>query len=471
MGVPFNSATDLAAAIRAKELSPLEALDAYLERVDRINPTLNAFALRDDERARSDARAATERLASSPGDDLPPLFGVPVPIKDLDDVAGWPTTHGSWATSPDPIDADGPMAERLRAAGAVLMGKTTTPEFGTVSYTESDRLGITRNPWNPDHTPGGSSGGAGASVASGMAPIAQASDGGGSIRIPASCNGLVGLKAGRNRIPQQYEMMGGAITGGVVTRTVADTALALDLLAVRDTGSWNLAPAPERPFRDEVGLDAGRLRIAVCTESPVGVPVEPSVAAATERFGAVLAGLGHHVELRSPVWPDAASFLNAFVVGWGTLSAYLDLRFPDRVEPHDREPDPATSAAALTHALMVLQDATRALAAQFGRDFDLLLTPTMAVEPPEVGTWLRDVPAEMPEVAVMNCLPMATFTAIFNATGLPAISLPAEVSAAGLPIGVQLVSGPWQEATLLRVAAAAESVVRWDQRWPEIAGV
>jgi amidase len=470
-GLPARSATELAAAIAAKNLSPLEAMEAYLARVDAIDPQLNAFALRDDERVLADARAATERISRST-DDLGPLFGVPVPIKDLDDVEGWPTTLGSWASSDEPRPADGRIAERMRRAGAVLMGKTTTPEFGTVSYTESDRLGITRNPWNTDHTPGGSSGGAAAAVSVGMAPIAHASDGGGSIRIPASCCGLVGLKPGRHRITEDYELMGGGATGGVVSRTVADTALALDVLAVRDPLGWNMAPPPERPFRDEVGRDPGRLRVAVCLESPLGVPVDPEPRRVAERAVELLAGAGHEILDVAVRWPDPATVLTAFMTIWSTGSALYDLPHPERVEPHDRPVEPRPTADAYARSLRDLQLATRLLAGQLIEDFDLLVTPTMAVEPPKVGTWLEGVDLEHnPGQAILNCLPMATFTAIFNMTGLPAISLPVDLAASGLPVGAQLVAGPWQEARLLRVAAQLEDAVRWHERWPAMAGI
>ncbi len=464
--LPFTSATELATAIRAKEVSPVEVLETYLARVDRIDPVLNAFALRDDDRALADARAAADRLANEPADDLPPLFGVPLPIKDLDDVAGWPTTLGSFAADDVPRPVDCPEAARLRGAGAVLMGKTTTPEFGTVSFTESDRLGITRNPWNPERTPGGSSGGAAAAVASGMAPIAHGSDGGGSIRIPASCCNLVGLKPGRHRVTGEVEVMGGGATSGVLARTVADAALGLDVLAVRDPYGWNMAPPPERSFREEATIDPGRLRICLSMSSPLGVPIDPTVEAAVRRLARRLSALGHDVTEAEPTWPDAGDVLESFLTIWSTGTATFDLAHPERVEPHDRPPEPLPTADDYARSVMKLQLATRLLAEQFDRDFDLLLTPTMAVEPPPVGSWLEGVPADQPDVAIMNCLPMATFTAIFNMTGLPALSVPAEIGESGLPIGAQLVAGPWREAQLLRVAAQLEAELRWQDQAP-----
>jgi amidase len=439
--VRYSSALALAAAIRAREISPLEAMEAYLRRAAALDGQLNAFALRDDDRALADAAIATEAVvAAGDPEALPPFFGVPIPIKDLEDVAGWPTTYGSWAASPDPVGADGPIAARLRAAGFVLMGKTTTPEFGTVSFTESDRLGVTRNPWDTSRTPGGSSGGAAAAVAAGMAPIAHGSDGAGSIRIPSACCGLVGLKPGRHRVTGDVELNGGCITSGVLTRT----------------------------FAEEPGRDPGRLRIRVCLESPVGVPLEPAVEAATRRAAATLESLGHDVEVAPPLWPDPAALYAAFLVVWGTDVVLLPLAEPDRVEPHDRRPDPPPSAFDYAAALRDLQVGTRTLAAQFGPDFDLLVTPTMAVEPPEVGSWLRGVPEDDPGQAIVNCLPMGSFTAPFNLTGLPAMSVPYEVGGSGLPFGLQLVGGPWQEGTLLRLAAQLESELGWVDRRPGI---
>jgi amidase len=464
--LPFTSATELATAIRAKEVSPVEVMETYLARVDRIDPVLNAFAFRDDDRALADARAAADRLANEPADELGPLFGVPIPIKDLDDVAGWPTTLGSFASDDDPRPDDCFPAARLRAAGAVLMGKTTTPEFGTVSFTESDRLGITRNPWNPDHTPGGSSGGAAAAVASGMAPIAHGSDGAGSIRIPASCCNLVGLKPGRHRVTEAFESMAGGVTSGVLARTVADAALGLDVLAVRDPYGWNMAPPPERSFREEATLEPGRLRVRLSIPSPLGIPIEPTVEAAVRRFADRLAALGHDVTEGEPRWPDVAVVYEAFLVMWSTGAATFDLAHPDRVEPHDRPPANGATAEDYVRAVKCLQLATRLTAEQFDTDFDLLLTPTMAVEPPTVGSWLEDVPDEDPSVAILNCVPMGTFTAMFNLTGFPAISLPAGIGESGLPIGAQLVAGPWREAQLLRVAAQLEAELRWQEQVP-----
>jgi amidase len=468
----FSSAIDLAAAIRARELSPLEALDHYLARVDELDPTLNAFSLRDDERARADARAAGEVLARTPVEDLPPFLGVPLPIKDLNRVEGWPTTYGSNAVPADPEPEDDLQVGRFRRGGFVLMGKTTTPEFGTIPMTESERLGATRNPWDTDRTPGGSSGGAGAAVAAGLAPIAHASDGGGSIRIPASCNGLVGLKPSRNRITGHVEHMTGGSTSGVVTRTVGDTALALDVLSEFDPGAWNNAPSPQRPFAAEVGEAPGRLRIWLSSSNAMGVPVDPECAEAVRRAGELLESLGHEVVERDPVWPDPRDFLTGFLTVWSTIAAAIDDVDPERMERHNRanhEQALATSAIDFSRAQMLLQRESRPFTAQFGRDLDVLVTPTMAVLPPEVGSIWAGVEDD-PGAPLVNATPMACFTAVFNVTGQPAMSLPLHTSASGLPVGVQLAGAPFDEVTLLRLGAQIEAAAPWADRWPDLAG-
>jgi amidase len=468
LAAPFDSARSLAAALRAKELSATEALDAHLDRIDAVDPVLNAFAHRDDERARADARAADDLLAG--GDDAPPFCGVPIPIKDLNHVAGWPTTQGSRASSDAPAAADDPVVARLRSAGFVLLGKTTTPELGTISFTESERLGVTRNPWDTDRTPGGSSGGAGAAVASGMATVGHASDGGGSIRIPASCNGLVGLKASRNRITGDVERLAAATTQGVLTRTVADTAALLDVLSSVDPLAWNTAPPPARPFLDEVGEDPGRLRVLVSTDNALGVPPAPECAAAARRAGDLLADLGHEVREGSPSWGDPEQFLVGFLTVWATISAGAGFDDPSLMEPHNRAnraAADATSSIAYLEAAMALQATTRTFVAQWGRDFDVLVTPTLAVEPPEVGTVWQGMEDD-PVAPLTNCTPMAAYTAVFNVSGLPAISLPVHMSSAGLPVGAQLAAGPWQEAMLLRVAAQIEATDPWVDRHPPV---
>jgi amidase len=295
---PFTPAVELAAAIRRKEVSPLEVVDTCLARIDELDARLNAFCYRVDDDARKAASAAADALvaAASP-EDLPPFHGVPLPIKDLLDVAGWPTTHGSAGASPAPAAASDPVVQRFVDAGFVLLGKTTSSEFGTVPFTENEALGISRNPWDPDRTPGGSSSGAGAAVAAGMAPIAHAADGGGSIRIPASCNGLVGLKPTRGLVTNVTVDLEGLATNGVLTRSVADTAAAMDVLARHDPAAWWSPPTPSIPFASAVTMASPTgLRIGAITDPAIdGLSADPACAAAVDATLRTLESAGHHV--------------------------------------------------------------------------------------------------------------------------------------------------------------------------------
>jgi amidase len=259
---PYVPAVELATAIRCREVSPVEVAEAYLERIDRLDPQLNAFCHRADDDVRKAASATADAVATraqAQSDDLPPFLGVPMPIKDLYDVAGWPTTYGSAASGRAPAGTTSPVVQRFVDAGFVPLGKTTASEFGAVPFTESEALGTSRNPWDPDRTPGGSSSGAGVAVAAGLAPIANAGDGGGSIRIPASCTGLVGLKPTRGLVSDETVEVEGFGTSGVVTRTVADAAAALDVLARHDPAAWWSPPHPgDGLHRGAGGRRAGR---------------------------------------------------------------------------------------------------------------------------------------------------------------------------------------------------------------------
>jgi amidase len=463
----FRSATDWAAAIRSKEVSPIEVAELYLERMDRLDPELNAFCLRDDDTVRAAARTATDAIAN--GDALGPFHGVPLPIKDLNPVGGWPTSYGSEGGSSAPSPFDDAVVSRFRAAGFVFTGKTNTPELGTISCTENTRFGATRNPWDPNHTPGGSSGGAGAAVASGMAPIAHASDGGGSIRIPASCNGLVGLKPSRNRITNLVNGIEGFATDGVLTRTVADTAAALDVLAVPDPQFWYNAPPETESFATSTRREPGRLRIGITATPTLDIPVDHEVFAAHAAAAELLAGLGHDVFEVDLSVADPDAFVASFTVVWNTGSAGLPIDVT-KMEPLNlalRAQAQAVDSVAYVDAVYRTQLLCRQLIAPFGSQFDVLLTPTMACLPPEVGSvWAgADLDPVMP---LFNCFPMAAFTAVWNVTGMPAISLPLGQSASGLPIGVQLVGGAWQDALLLRLAAQIEQAAPWSGRCPTV---
>src|SRR3954466_5644353 len=341
---PSTPALELAAALRRRELSSVELVDACLEAVDARNGDVNAIVWRDDEAARAAARHADEQLAR--GSDAA-FLGVPIPIKDLTPVAGWPVTYGSHG-GPTGVSEEGELTtDALRRAGFVLCGRTNTPEFGPLTVTENDRYGVTRNPWDLERSPGGSSGGAAAAVAAGMFPVAHASDGGGSIRIPAACCGLLGLKpspgAGPRRpasapagggVPRRAQSWRGGVVEGAVTHTVADTAAILDVLGGPDRSAWYNAPEPDRPFLEEAGRDPAQLKIGLMDHGPGGIPVEEPCAEAARRAAAALEEQGHEV-----VPADVATLSEEIVAPFLTvinasLADYEDVSDWDAVEPH-----------------------------------------------------------------------------------------------------------------------------------------
>lgn len=471
---PFITATDLASAVRTKQISPVEVADVYLARIDRLDPQLQAFCHRADDEVRAQASAAANLAtrAATP-DELPPFLGVPLPIKDLNDVAGWPTTAGSAATSRKPATVSDPVVTRFTDAGCIPLGKTTTSEFGTVSFTENTTMGTTRNPWDPERSPGGSSSGAGAAVASAMAPIAHGADGGGSIRVPASCTGLVGLKPTRGRVTNTSVASEGFATDGALTRSVADAAGALDVLARHDPGAWWSPPSPSQSFTDALWVaPPQQMRIGVLTDSPIaGIPVDPACKSAVEATLTVLELSGHRIVDAALPLPSTDELLGTFTAIWNVGAAGVELIEPDRVEPQNRAvrdaahgTDSWTYAQAVRHAQLL----SRRIVDAFVADFDLLVTPTMACLPPPIGTLPARV-GDNPLTALRNSYPLAVFTSLFNVTGQPAISLPVHHDdATGLPVGVQLAAAPWQESLLLSTAQELETVFSWTDRRPRI---
>lgn len=461
---PFTPATEVAAAIRRREVSPVEVLDRCLAEVDRLDPVLNAVVWRNDEEARAEARRVAEALAA--GEELAPFAGVPLPVKDLTRVAGWPVTYGSFGAPGGTSRDEALVVTNLRRAGFLLTARTNTPELGPIPVTENTRYGITRNPWDTDRSPGGSSGGAAAVVAAGMFPLAHGNDGGGSIRIPASCTGLVGLKANRGRVPAEVAGWFGASVEGALTRTVADAAAVLDAIAPADRLAWYHAPPPEAPFATAPGADPGRLRVGLLTRPPLDLAVHAGARDAVARAGSVLERLGHDVV---PVDLELvpADALDAFlhVVGAG-LGDYPDVDF-SLVEPHNAASYLAArrvDSITLVQSMARLQRLARDIVWRWGRDFDVLVTPTCATPPPRAGAVLSEVHAD-PTVLPPDVLSMVAFTAPFNVTGQPAVSVPIHESG-GLPVGVQLVGGPWEEGLLLAVAAQMEEADPWRERRP-----
>jgi amidase len=456
----FAPALEQAELVRSRQVSPVELVTGYLERIDELDRKLNTFVTTCHEQALVEARRAEEATG-----DLPPFHGVPLPIKDLTETAGVRTTFSCKAFAQHVPPADVAVVRRLREAGFIVLGKTNTPEFGTIAVTESELNGPCRNPWNTELTPGGSSGGAAAAVAAGLAPAAHGSDGGGSIRIPASCCGLFGLKPARGRVSNAPYADGSVALGGSgpITRTVADAAALLDVMAGYEWGDPQWAPPPERPFLDEVDSGPGRLRVALVTTPPIDVPVHPACARAAEEAAGLLVELGHEVdEADTPAW-TADEFLPLFLRIWQVGPAMYPVSDPELLEPHNRafvEQATATSSVEYGRTVVRLQVFARPVVAFFA-DYDLLLTPTLAIPPLPVGSMFED--DDGPVGASLRFTP---FTPIANLTGQPAVSLPLSVTDGGVPVGVQLIGRPADEATLLRISAQVERARPWAQRRP-----
>ena len=470
-------ATELAARIHGRELEPLDIVDAATGACERLNPALNAVFSTRFERAREEARAA----GRSDG----PLAGIPTLFKDLGTPeAGEPQYLGNRVlkTLDARADADCHVVRKLKDAGAVSIGRTTVPELASgncPAACENEAFGDTRNPWNLAHTPMGSSGGSAAAVAAGIVPVAHGNDGGGSIRVPASANGVVGLKPSRGRIswgPILAESWAGLATQGMLTRTVRDSALTLDVLGGAIPGDPYGCPAPDRPFREELSADPGQLRIGLCDVNEAA-SLHPDCRDAVRAVGDVLADLGHRVE---PAWP--APFFSERMVGLcmtivsvgtaqtvGLLEASVGRSFgEDDLERGtwlEAERGRAVSGPGYLDAVTRLNRFVRETAAWWeGEDaFDLLLSPTMATPAPELGVLVRH-----PEDRVPLWRETFPYTLQFNVTGQPAISLPLGMSANGLPIGIQLAARYADEATLIRVASQLEEVTPWGGRRPGV---
>ncbi len=383
-------------------------------------------------------------------------------------MAGWPVTYGSSAGPTGPSDEDELVVAAFRRAGFVLTGRTNTPEYGPLPVTENVRYGITRNPWDPTRTPGGSSGGARPPPSRpGCSPSPTATTAAARSASPRRAPASSASSPAAAGCPAVVPGWMGASIEGVLTRTVRDTAAVLDEISGPDRLGWSNAPAPDRPFAAEVGAEIGRLRVAVLTRPPLGLPVADAPRAAAVAAGETLEQLGHHVDaVDFDLVPLEllASFLPVVNAGFGD---YTDVDV-DQLEPHNRaayDAGRAVDSITFVQALGELQRASRTLVARWGPDYDVLVTPTMTILPPVAGSVLQAAhahPGSTPE----EVLAMAAFTAPFNVTGQPAISLPLH-QADGLPVGVQVVAGPWQDAMLLRLAAQLEQADPWRDRRPE----
>lgn len=463
----------LAALIRERKISPAEALDAAVERVARHDPKVNAVVQTMVDEAR---RAIARGLPAGP------FTGVPFMLKDLGLLyAGTPTRNGSRLFNDFVPDHDGTLTERYRAAGLVIMAKTNTPEFGLNMSTEPVLHGPTRNPYDPSLSAGGSSGGSAAAVATGMVPLAHATDGGGSIRIPAANCGLVGLKTTRLRNPlgpDIAESLAGMSVAHCVSRTVRDSAVLLDATHGPAPGDPYAAPPPTRPFAQELGAPPGRLRIGLVTASPAGTPIDARCVHATEDVGRLCESLGHAVE-PATVTVDVEPLLRALWIVFGaTVRNHIDLRLAalgrplaaDDVEPATRawaEEGRKQGAVDYLRGVQTLHATGRRIALMMER-FDVLLLPTLADPPLPLGTIdMAEPDARLYFDRLFKRLP---FTPLFNISGQPAIQLPLAWSAEGLPIGVQFAGRFGDEATLIRLAAQLEAARPWSQRHPPLFG-
>jgi Asp-tRNA(Asn)/Glu-tRNA(Gln) amidotransferase A subunit family amidase len=460
-------ATGLAVLIRKKKVSPVEVIDAVLDRIERLNPQLNAYVTVTADRARAAARAAERALArrsARPG----PLHGVPFSVKDLVITKGVRTTFGTSLYRDHVPTEDAPMVERLENAGGIMLGKTNTPTFGWIGATHNLLFGPTRNPWNLERTPGGSSGGASAAVAAGLGPLGIGTDGGGSIRIPSSFAGIFGLKPSFGRIPTYPPSAAWSLSHvGPMTRTVADAALMLDVCAgpdERDPGS--LPAAPGRHVK-ALGRDIKGLRVAYADDLGFVEAVDPEVASVCAQAARDFRRLGCRVETVSPGWPSPReAWYEIFCGGIATrLAPYRERR--EEIEPgllriiEAALKNPSTTYVEAWFERLAWGQHPRALFEKY----DLLLTPTVACPPFAVGL------DNAPEIAGRPVRPYSwtPFTFPFNLTGQPAASVPCGFTRDGLPIGLQIVGRRFDDVTVLRGAAAFERAHPWANARPAVA--
>ncbi|HEX2088087.1 MAG TPA: amidase [Solirubrobacteraceae bacterium] len=467
----FRPALALAALVRAGEISARELVQASLDRIEEVEPRINAFV----DVFGDEALAAAD--AVGPGDERP-LAGVPIAIKNNVPIAGKRLTFGSAFMGDFAVPFDHNVVTRLREAGAIVVGTTTLPEWGIQPVTETRRFGATRNPWDLDRTPGGSSGGAAAAVAAGMVPLAHGNDGGGSIRIPAACCGLVGLKPARGRISQAPAVGEQFLsTDGVLTRSVGDTAALLDLLAGPVLGDASWAPPPAEPFAAAAAREPAGLRIALALDPPLeGVALDPDCEAAAREAAALLEQLGHRVEeVATPIQSD--DVMRTFTAVFGPMNCS---QMAVGVAVNGREPGAedmerlslwlwercrAIDAVTGYGAMIQLQAIARGIVA-WADPFDAVLTPALAQPPVPIGTLDPDGPD--PEATFAAAGAFTPYPALANITGQPAIALPLSRRDDGLPIGVHLIGRPAQEGPLLALAAQVEAARPWAERRPPL---
>jgi amidase len=457
--------------IRGGQVTALEVIEATIDRIERENVELNAVNFKSYDQARAQVARGLPQG---------PLTGVPFLLKDLlAEASGMPLSAGSrFVSNHHPVSShDSEIVKRHKRAGLVILGKTNTPEFGILCTTEPAAFGPTRNPWDPRRTAGGSSGGAAAAVAAGLVPVAHASDGGGSIRIPASCCGVFGLKPtrARNSLAPHGDIKGGLVVEHAISRSVRDSAALLDATRGSMPGDPYGVELPLRPFLEEVGSVVGRLRIGFSTKSLLGVEASPDCVQAVHSAAQLCSALGHEVEEAQPE-VDGRRMGRAFTILWTAGAAWSasswELRLGETAKPGDLEPLTAAlveRSAAITAAdyLMAMQEVQEQSrnAARFHETHDLWLTPTLAEPPVPLGTFAS--PAEDPMSSARRMSAFAPFTHVANITGQPAMSVPLHWTASGLPVGVQFTARFGDEAMLFRLAAQLEQARPWSGRRPQ----
>jgi amidase len=459
--LPRCPAVVLARLLRSRELSSEDLLDACLERIDDVDDRVHAFVevLRD--RARSEARAADARLRKR-GEPAAPFLGVPIAVKDLNLARGSFTRFGSRAFERLFVPFDDAVVARLRRAGFVIVGKTATSELGSLPVTEPDIHPATRNPWNLDVTPGGSSGGAGAALASGMVPIAQGSDAAGSIRIPSSFCQLFGIKPSRGRVENPFGLDDEHLiwSCGPMAHTVGDAAALLDVMAGITTGEPHWAPAPSKPFAQLAEEAPSRLRIRVAARSNY-VETDPEISAAVERVASLLSSMGHLIEETSLDLPEGT--IDEFLPVWQATAASAPVHDWSLVQPVTRWLGEQGKHVDPARVVRITQRLAAVVLEQFG-DADAWITPTVAVPPPRVHAW-RDL---SPPDTFREATKLGVFTAPFNISGQPAASIPAGRSRNGVPIGVQIAGKPLADGLVLALARAIERRLPWAEERPQL---
>jgi amidase len=466
----FRPAMELASLVRSGELTATELVDGALRRIDELQPEINAFT----HVAHDSALEVAAEIGSG---DPRPFAGVPIAVKDNRPVAGMPITLCSDLFADVVPQHDAYLVRRLREAGFVIVGKTALPEMGILPTTESRRFGPTRNPWNLDRTPGGSSGGSGAAVAAGMVPLAHGNDGGGSTRIPAACCGLVGLKGSRGRVSVGPDVGDSfLVSDGVLTRTVAETAQLLDVLAGYEPGDATWAPAPEAAFAELAGREPGPLRVGLALNPPLReAEVDPACTEAARSAAQSLESLGHQVDEVTVPWGEG-DLLTEFTRVWAPLiSAQTMIGGLLRGrEATQEDVEPLTwlmwEKAQASHALdfVSAEGRMKALAravVSFLAPYDLVVTPALARPPVPIGEIHGRGPD--PWDHYRRSGHFTPFTAVCNITGLPATSLPMFQDDDGLPLAVQLIGRPLGEGVLLAVASQLEQALPWADRRPE----